>query len=215
MRRKDDGYSLVMLMAAITLMLIAMAVAAPSWQHVMQDDREQELLFRGCQIADGILAYQKKNGNAFPISLEVLVKGRFLRKAYKDPMVKDGKWKLIRQGDPTGLVGTRPPGVGGPGAGSGSPSPSPSPAPGSTMGPGSTGQGLGGFIGVASFNKQKSLRVLNNARSYDTWRFIAGQPCVVGKTPTIGAGPGPGIPNPSPRPGASPVALPTPQPMSP
>lgn len=213
MRRRDDGYSIVVLMAAITLMLIAMAAAAPSWQHVMQDDREQELLFRGGQIADGIAAYQKKNGNALPTSLEVLVKGRFLRKAYKDPMVKDGKWRLIRQNEPTGLAGTRPPGTGAPG-GPGIPSPSPSPTPGSTMGgPGAAGQGLGGFIGVASFSKQKSIRVMNNAKSYDTWMFVAGQQRVVGKAPTLGAGPG--ILNPSARPGAAPSPAATPPPANP
>jgi len=119
-------------------------------------------------------------------------------------MVKDGKWRLIRQGEPTGVAGTRPPGVGAPGTGTGTPSPSPS--PGSTMG--SAGQGLGAFVGVASFSKQKSIRVMNNAKSYDTWLFIAGQQRVVGKAPTIGAGPG--VVNPSARPGASPVAPPTP-----
>ena len=69
-------------------MLIAMGVAAPTWQHVMQDDREQELLYRGGAIADSIARYQKKNGGALPVSLDVLVKGRFLRRAYKDPMTK-------------------------------------------------------------------------------------------------------------------------------
>ena len=65
-RRGESGFSLVALMAGITIMLILMAVAVPSWQHVMQDDREQELLFRGGQIADAIGRFQKKNGGALP-----------------------------------------------------------------------------------------------------------------------------------------------------
>ncbi len=198
-----------MLVAAITIMLIGMAVAVPSWQHVMQDDREQELIFRGGQIADAIQAYQKKNANALPASLEVLVKGKFLRKPYTDPMTVDGKWRFIHQGETTG-GGVRPPGVpGGP-----SPSPVASPTPGATQ-TGSLGAGgstLGAFVGVASKSKKKSLRVFNNAKSYDTWLFIAGQPRIVGKAPTIG---GPGLINPpgskgSPTPPASPTPLPPP-----
>jgi hypothetical protein len=50
----EHGYSLVVLAAGITIMFITMGVAIPSWQHVMQDDREQEPLFRGGQIADAI-----------------------------------------------------------------------------------------------------------------------------------------------------------------
>ena len=74
------------------------------------------------------------------------------------------------------------------------------------------GQGLGGFMGVASFSKQKSLRVTTTgAKSYDAWQFIAGQRLAFGKAPTIGAGPG--ILNPlhppwslSARPGDAPAA---------
>jgi type II secretory pathway pseudopilin PulG len=200
-----------MLAAAITIMLIGMAVAVPSWQHVMQDDREQELIFRGGQIADAIQAYQQKNGNALPATLEVLVKGKFLRKAYKDPMTDDGKWRFIRQGEATG-GGVRPPGVpGGP-----SPSPSASPTTGSS---GARSPGLGGsttlgpFIGVASQSRKKSLRIFNNAKSYDTWLFIAGQPRVVGKAPVIG---GPGLVNlPGSKASPAPVASPTPLPPPP
>ena len=65
----------------------------------MQNEREQELFFRGDQIATAIERYQKKNGGAAPPTLEVLVKGKFLRKAYTDPMTKDGKWRFIRVGE--------------------------------------------------------------------------------------------------------------------
>jgi hypothetical protein len=99
----------------------------------MKNDREEELIYRGGEIADAIGRYQKKNGNALPTSLEMLVKGKVLRHAYKDPMTKDGKWRFVRQGEaivpnPVGAgPGTRPgqtgpgqSGPGQPGAGTGS-----------------------------------------------------------------------------------------------
>src|SRR5260221_612907 len=82
-------------------MMVMLTAAVPSWRYLMKDTREEELLFRGKQIADAIQRYQKKNANAVPPSLDVLVKGKYLRKAYKDPMTKDGKWRFIRQGELT------------------------------------------------------------------------------------------------------------------
>jgi type II secretory pathway pseudopilin PulG len=210
----QEGYSLLILMAGITIMLIGMGVAAPTWQHVMQDDREQELLYRGGAIADGIVRYQKKNGGAMPVSLDVLVKGRFLRRAYKDPMTKDGQWRFIRQGE-----GIAPPGTTRPGTSAGSttgPSPSPQPSPSPGMGiasaGGVAGAPLGGFVGVASRNTKKSLRMLNNAKTYDTWLFIAGRPRIVGKQPVIGPIGVPGLASPGTRP--SPPSLPAPPPTT-
>ncbi len=104
----EAGYTLVALMASVTIMLILMAAAVPSWRYVMKNDAEEELIFRGGEIADAIARYQQRNGNALPPTLEVLVKGRYLRREYKDPMTKDGKWRLIRQGENLGPI--RPPG---------------------------------------------------------------------------------------------------------
>ncbi len=83
----------------MTIMLILMGAAMPSWKYVVQNEREQELYFRGDQIASAIERYQKKNGGTAPPTLEVLVKGKFLRKAYTDPMTKDGKWRYIKVGE--------------------------------------------------------------------------------------------------------------------
>jgi hypothetical protein len=80
-------------------MLILMAAAGPYWKYLMKNDAEEELLFRGGEIADAIGRYQRRNGNALPASLEVLVKQKFLRKEYKDPLTKDGKWRFLRPGD--------------------------------------------------------------------------------------------------------------------
>jgi len=172
-RGTEAGFSLVALVASMTIMLILMGAAMPSWKYVVQNEREQELYFRGDQIAAAIERYQKKNGGTAPPTLEVLVKGRYLRKAYTDPMTSDGKWRFIKVGEVMiPRAGALP---GGPAA---SPSPSPSPRPGT----GSRFDQLGPFVGVASTSKEESLRVMNGRNHYDEWMFLAGQPRVLGRT---------------------------------
>jgi type II secretory pathway pseudopilin PulG len=177
----EAGFTLVALIASMSIMMILMAVGTRSWQYVMQNDREEELLFRGGQIADAIQRYQLKHGNTSPPNLEALVKGRFLRKVYKDPMSPKGDWRLIRPGEP--LV----------------PIPQPSPRGRSSQPPISrpprpgvmTQEGLGAaVIGVASKSTQKSLRVFNGRKRYDEWIFAPGQPRVVGRMSIVPVLPG-------------------------
>ncbi len=228
MRRRDGerGFSIVVLLAAITVMLIVMGAAVPTWKYIMKNDREEELFFRGDQIARGIERYQRKNGNALPVSLEVLVKGRFLRKAYKEPMSKDGKWRFIHPGEAT------LPAPGAPGA---SPRPGTTPLPGTTpggasqsgfpglpmtspmgnpLGAGPGGAVQGAILGVASTNKDKSLKVMNGRSRYDQWLFLAGQPRLLGGDQGLRIPPGgvrlPGAPTGN-QPSFPPGAFPTPQ----
>jgi type II secretory pathway pseudopilin PulG len=196
-RRGEDGYSLVALLAAVGVMMVMMAAAVPSWRYVMKNDAEEELIFRGGEIADAIARYQRRNGNALPPSLEVLVKGKFLRRAYKDPMVKHGRWRFLRPGE---AMGPMTPPAGAPG---GSPTtttttttttrPSAFPQPETTM---------GGFQGVASTSTEKSLRVFNGRTRYNEWLFLPGQPRIVGR-PQGPRVPQPGGAFPTPRPPTS------------
>ena len=169
-RHGESGFSLVALVATITITLIVMGAAMPSWKYVMQNEREQELYFRGDQIATAIERYQKKNGGAAPPNLEALVKGRYLRKAYTDPMTRDGKWRLIRVGE------MMVPGAGAPAAPDRPANPSPRPGMSSLSAPG------GPFIGVASMSKGASLRLLNGRDHYADWIFVAGRPRVLGRS---------------------------------
>lgn len=172
----------MILIAGIAVMMILIGAAAPSWKYVMQDDREQELYFRGDQIARAVEEYQRKNGNAFPASFDVLIKGKFLRREYKDPMTRNGKWRILRPGESvtttTPTAGTTSPGGASPSLG---PSPSPSPsAPPSAFGP-AGGTSVGAIAGVVSLNHGTSLRVFNGRTQYDQWIFLAGQPRQLGK----------------------------------
>jgi type II secretory pathway pseudopilin PulG len=196
-RAKQAGYSLVALIVTITVMMVMLTAAVPSWRYLMKDDHEEELIFRGGEIADAIGRYQKKNGNALPPSLEVLVKGKFLRKAYKDPMTRDGKWRFLRQGETIAAA------VSVPGAPSGAPTTTTTTRPAGPGGSGTVGGTLGSILGVATTSTEKSLRIFNGRSKYSEWLFIPGQPRVVGLQagPTTIGGPA-GRPSPggAPRP---------------
>src|SRR5262245_39933389 len=203
-RTTEAGYTILALLVTVAISMVLLAAAAPSWNYLMKDSNEEELLFRGKQIADAIQRYQKKNANAFPPSLEVLVKGKYLRKEYKDPMTRSGKWRFVRPGEGLGA----PPPVALPGM----PTPPSTPTttrPGSPGAPTIGGQ-IGLIQGVASTSDQKALRVVNGRTKYNEWVFLPGQPMVVGRAP----GPGPVAPFPGRSPGLNPTPMPTPTALS-
>lgn len=205
-RANESGFSIAVLLAGITIMFITMGAAVPTWRYVMKNDREEELYFRGDQIARAIERYQRKNANSLPVSLEMLVKGRYLRKVYKDPMTPDGKWRIIHPGEALTPGALRPPGGPSPGPGStggigplgeqsggaagagrqpgltplGSPANPAGAGTGAGFGSGGVGGTMGAIIGVASINTDKSLRVFNGRTRYDQWLFVANQPRILG-----------------------------------
>ena len=102
------AFSVLSTLAAITLVETPIQAQAPvDWAVflvplvvlIFFQAVGEELIFRGEEIATAIGRYQARNGNALPPSLEVLVKGKFLRREYKDPMTKHGRWRFIRPGD--------------------------------------------------------------------------------------------------------------------
>jgi type II secretory pathway pseudopilin PulG len=172
-RANENGYALVALMVTIAVMLVALSAAVPSWRYLMKNDREEELIFRGGEIADAIARYQRRNGNALPASLDVLVKGKYLRHAYKDPMTRDGRWRFIRPGEV--LLGGQDPFQGGRGSAT---------VTTTTTRPSAFSQPttvMGGFQSVASTSRDKSLRIFNGRTRYDEWVFAPGQPRIIGK----------------------------------
>jgi type II secretory pathway pseudopilin PulG len=186
-RSREQGFSLVAAMSAIAIMMIMMGAAVPSWRYVMRNMREEELIFRGNQIAEAVERYQRKNGGAAPSSLEDLVKGKFLRKAWPDPMTQDGKWRLLKPGEVGGMRFRRMRGRerdSGPGGAGNS-------GPGGDRMSAALG-GVGGFVGVATTFEGEAFRIFNGQTKYDEWFFVAGQPRVLGKQQKLGAGAFPG-----------------------
>ena len=104
----DVGYAMAGLLVAIGVMGLLLSLAMPTWQTFMQREDEAELIFRGGQYARAITLYGQQFAGAFPPNIETLVDGRFLRKAYTDPMMQDGEFEIITPGTLQTLPGLNP-----------------------------------------------------------------------------------------------------------
>lgn len=114
-RRNDSGYVLVGLMGVMMFALILTTAAAPTLRRETQREREEEMLWRGQQVAWAIAQYKllpPRGRGTWPTDLKELVEGidigvkkiHLLRpSALCDPMMpcKDGtNWRMVHPGDP-------------------------------------------------------------------------------------------------------------------
>lgn len=95
----ERGYAMAALLVLMSVMAIAMSTALPVWHTMMQREKEDELIFRGNQYAHAIAMFQRMYGGAFPPNVDVLVREKFLRKKYKDP-ITGGDFQVVSPGDP-------------------------------------------------------------------------------------------------------------------
>jgi len=176
----DRGYAMAALLVAMSVMAIMLAAALPVWSTAAQREREAELIFRGEQYAHAIELYSRRNGG-YPASLDVLEKGRFIRKLYKDPVAGDTDFQPVFAGQ---IIAGQPVTPRQPGQGEGAAPPGraaaagPSgPAPGRGGLPPAQGQrgvpGGGPIIGVVSRSTSESLRLYNGRGRYNEWAFVA------------------------------------------
>jgi type II secretory pathway pseudopilin PulG len=144
---RESGYVLLGLMLAVTLMLIAMSIAAPRIAQQIKRQKEEELVHRGEDYATAVKRFVHKSGGQFPATLEQLEDTnhiRFLRKRYKDPITGEADWKLVHYGEAQIKI---PATNGTPGLNTTNPGLS-----GSTNqpSPGGTSSGFGGGTGISS-----------------------------------------------------------------
>lgn len=114
LRRQETGFSYLMVMIAITLMGLAMTVAARQWKTMVQRELETDLLAKGIEIQTALALYSASTkagrvlpGEVYPQTLAELTRPPkpFLRKVYLDPVGR-GEWELLRA--PTGgIMGVR------------------------------------------------------------------------------------------------------------
>src|SRR5271165_4255060 len=100
-RQRDGGYLLIAILFVLALIVVGMAAELPKLVQQIKRDREEEMIHRGTEYARAIKKFYKKFGR-YPANLEQLDNTnqiRFIRKRYKDPLAKDGKWKLLNYGD--------------------------------------------------------------------------------------------------------------------
>lgn len=214
--RGDAGYAMAAMLVAIGVLSVLMLAAMPAWRHAVQREKEDELIFRGQQYARAIGLFQRKYAAAYPPDVETLVRQKFLRKKYTDPMAPNGEFQVLyqsslgqamapgQQGRSGQARGTRP------GAERQQPT-QPEASRDSTRIPGDPDEptrqsafanrpagGLsgsvgprGGVIGVVSTSTTQSIRLYNGRNRYSEWQFVY--------TPSMF---GPGQSRPGMRPGA-------------
>ncbi len=171
-RSREGGYAMAVLLVGIAIMGIMLGVAMPVWHQATQREKEAELIFRGNQYARAVGLYLRKNGNAYPPSLDVLVQQKYLRKKYKDPMTEDGVFQLVPAGGLQGQVGAAGAATGlqlgqtssfgqpfGPGRG------------GSTQSRSGTQTVVTAIAGVVSKSTDKSIALYNGRDHYNEWVF--------------------------------------------
>jgi type II secretory pathway pseudopilin PulG len=111
-RRSERGYTLVALLALMTVMALFAMAAAPSIHQQSLRERELEAIRRGEEVADAIrlyYSYQQLKGlsgdAALPTSIDQLVEGvtigskklQILRpSAAHDPLSASGEWRLVK-----------------------------------------------------------------------------------------------------------------------
>lgn len=117
--RRQAAFSLMTLVIAATLLNIAVAAALPAWSHIIQHDKEEEVIFRGLQYAEAIRVFQIRFGR-YPTNLKELKEAepRCLRQLWKNPLQEDGRWALVPVGlgAPIGGAPGTPGALGGPNA---------------------------------------------------------------------------------------------------
>jgi len=170
-RSRDSGHLLLAILLMMALMIIAATYVAPRVVQQLKRDREEEMIHRGTEYARAIKKYYKKFG-AYPTSVEQLENTnniRFLRKRYKDPLSKDGKWTLLHYNDVVASLTNAGSGPGVPAGalgsqgqqGLGSPAGQPGSSPfGSSFG--SSGSNPSGGFGTSSFGGPNTQPVNQN-----------------------------------------------------
>jgi type II secretory pathway pseudopilin PulG len=181
---------MAVLLAAIAIMGVMWAMAMPVWKQSVQREKESELIFRAGQYARAVALYQRKYANAFPPNVDVLLREKFLRKKYKDP-ITSGDFRLLSpvelQTIP-GMTTTTPGFPGRPGGAPPSPRGTTSPpsafgaapadpaatpgirTPTSTLGPNGPNVGpTAGIAAVVSRSSAQSIRIFKNRRQYNQW----------------------------------------------
>ena len=162
------------LLVALSVMAVMMTAVMPVWKHAARREKEAELIFRGQQYARAIGLFQRRAGpGVLPPDIDSLVKQRFLRKKYKDP-ITGGDFDLVR-----GALGATQPGQGSqtaarpgqPTGGRGPVAPTPNPVATQVGGRGAA-PGVGGIAGVISKSKDESIRIYNGRTHYNEWVFM-------------------------------------------
>ena len=201
----QQGFAMAALLVVLAVMSLMLSMALPVWHHAARREREAELIFRGEQYARAIMLYQRQTPGAYPPDVETLVEGRFLRRAYRDPMTADGEFRLVLQSELAALSG---PGAAGRGGDDESPEQADAPLrrlgggagerPGFMQGArpfggrdrNAPGGVDGNIVGVVSRSEETSIALYKGRSKYSEWVFVS-----TGPAAGVAGQPQPGLPD--------------------
>ena len=168
----DGGFAMAGLLVAMAVMAILMSALLPVWRTLSIREKEEELVWRGRQYDRAIQLYRKKTAAPGAPNLEALIRGRFLRQKYEDP-ITDGEFEYVGVNPVAGNAPrVQQPKIG-------------------------FGQLIGG---VRSKSKARSMRALDGRTVYSEWQFTyvpwkpKGEPTLPGTNPRGSSTPGQGQP---------------------
>ena len=165
------GFTLAGVLVICTIIMIFVAYTVPrQWSTIMKREREKQTIFVMKQYARSIKAFQVKNGNALPTSLDQLKKARTPRLIrgvngeWIDPLTGKADWLLV----PPNAAGPNPRLTIEPVP---STSTNPSARPGQSIQQKTPKDYVGPFVGVRPPVEGESLMALNGANRYEEWLY--------------------------------------------
>ena len=189
--RNSEGYVLFGVLVGITLLGIGLSAGVTLWSQIVQREREAELLFRGEAVVRALERFQQDRPGTLPETLEELVEGKYLRRAWVDPMT-GRSFRILRAEDAL-ASGASGPGLergGRPGSGPAPTNPAGEAEPRRAAGGagreerGEAGAATG-ITGVVSTSDLLSFRAYEGARRYREWRFEAQVGTAAGGSSTV------------------------------
>ena len=169
---REGGFTLAVLAVVMAVMAIFLTVAIESVSFQQKREKEEELIFRGNQMVEGVRLFRARFAR-FPVKIEELgtANPRVLRKVWTDPMTGQADWLPVFLGEDGTTLNPIPV----PGA---TPTPQPSadqppegtvqPTPGTGSGQGARGP----IIGVRSRVCENSIKTYLGHTSYCEWKFF-------------------------------------------
>jgi type II secretory pathway pseudopilin PulG len=97
----EQGYMLLAVVVMVSMVLIALAAAAPVVARDLRRDKEVESAHRANQYVRALRLYYRKF-KSYPPSMDALEKStnvRFLRQKYIDPLTGKADWRIIHVGE--------------------------------------------------------------------------------------------------------------------
>jgi len=181
--RLERGFTLAAVVIILAVMAIMLAVAVQTASFQKQREKEEELIFRGNQIVEGVRLFRARHGR-YPIKLGELARAQpwVVRKVWTDPITGNLDWVPVFLGqEGTEILGGS---QGGGGQGAATPTPTP------TGGPQRRTATTGAIIGVHSRSCEQSIKIYNGRTRYCDWLFYLTTASPVGLGPGVGVGGG-------------------------